>query len=114
MKLQEDELKLAQDKFSYEKSSSGTDDDTVGGDPDDNTPDNPQDVDSPNTVPEFTGVSYAQAVAHIKKYGGNSNGLIPVKEFKQAQMSGSSFGGKPLKNMTYAEYLKNYCAWATS
>ena len=61
---------------------------------------------------KFTGSTYAQAISFIKKYGGNYNGLIPVKEFKQAQMSGSSIGGKSLKNMTYGDYLKAYCEWA--
>ena len=66
--------------------------------------------DEGNTV--FTGSTYGQAISFIKKYGGNYNDLIPVKEFKMAQMSGSTIGGKSLKNMTYGEYLKEYCEWA--
>ena len=60
----------------------------------------------------FTGSTYGEAISFIKHYGGYYDGLIPVKEFKQAQMSGSSIGGESLKNMTYADYLKEYCKYA--
>lgn len=92
-----DELAEKQRQFNIENDVTGTDD--PGDEGDDNTP-------------QFTGVSYNQAVAFLNKNGGNANGLIPAKEFRMAQGAGSTLGGKSLKNMTYGEYLKAYCDYS--
>ena len=72
--------------------------------------DNPKVDDGPDSL---TVTTYNQAVAYLKKNGKSANGLIPSKEFKMAQMDGATYGGKPLKSMTYGEYLKEYCWYIT-
>lgn len=68
-----------------------------------NTGDDPVDDPVGDTPPVFTGSTYAQAVKFLEENGGDSNGLVPLKEFRQSSKA---------DKMSYADYLKEYCNWA--
>ena len=54
-------------------------------------------------TPEFTGSTYADAVKFLEDNGKDIDGLIPLREFRSS--------GKA-DEMSYADYLKEYCNWA--
>ena len=63
----------------------------------------------------FEGTTYESAIAHIKKYGGSSSGLMTRREWQQtyASYKRTGIGSAEVKNYSsYETYLKDYVNYA--